>query len=645
MMLKKYLLPLFLCFFIAGQAQQTQAIIDNLKASLKNNPDPKKTATVYSDLTWYYATVSTDSALHYGKKALELTTKLGDSTMLGQVYSDIGAVYFRKNDIKNSKINYQKSYDIRKARKDFKSLSKTNVNLASIYVKELKYKEAMKSYMEALSYFEDINDEANVAVIKSNIGLVFIEQKDYNKAVKYLREAVAFAEKSNDSDKICTGCIGLGNAYVAKQDSANAWKYYNKSLKACNAAGNKLALATLYNNLGALKSDKNKSAEAEALFKKSQDLRKQLNLSDQSDYSLNMVSELIRQGKYAEAHRLLVGLKDGFEKAGSDPDVIITYKLLLKVHAHLNMPDSIELYSNKYTVLRERMYNETALKQVSELETKYRTARKEKQLLEQQMETRRKDNLLIGVSILTFFIILVSLLIYRQQKLRNRQQKQEFRLKTAIAQIETQNRLQEQRLSISRDLHDNIGAQLTFIISSVDNIKHGFDIQNTKLSNKLSSISDFTKSTIVELRDTIWAMNNSAITFEDLKVRILNFIEKAKMAKEDIHFSFEIDEDLNELELSSIEGMNIYRTIQEAVNNAIKYADAENIAIRASADDTRISITIVDNGAGFEIDQAGNGNGLHNMRKRIEGIGGIFTIKAAASEGTQISISLKRQTN
>lgn len=194
-------------------------------------------------------------------------------------------------------------------------------------------------------------------------------------------------------------------------------------------------------------------------------------------------------------------------------------------------------------------------------------------------------------------------------------------------------------------MHDNIGAQLTFIISSVDNIKHGFDIQNTKLSNKLSSISDFTKSTIVELRDTIWAMNNSAITFEDLKVRILNFIEKAKMAKEDIHFSFEIDEDLNELELSSIEGMNIYRTIQEAVNNAIKYADAENIAIRASADDTRISITIADNGAGFEIDQAGSGNGLHNMRKRIEGIGGIFTIKAAASEGTQISISLKRQTN
>lgn len=644
-MLKKYFLPILFFCFISATAQNAQTTIDKLKASLKNNPDAKKTATIYSDLTWYYATVSTDSALYYGKKALELTNKLGDSTMLGQVYSDMGAVYFRKNDFKNSKINYQKAYTIRKAKKDFKGLSKTNVNLATIYVKELKYKEAMTSYMEALNYFEDIKDEANVATIKSNIGVVFMEQRDYRKAIKYLRESIAYAEKSNDSDKLCTACITMGNAYAAKQDSANAWKYYNKSLKACNAAGNKLALATLYNNIGSLKSEKNKSAEAQALFKKSQELKKQLNLSDQTEYSINMVSDLIHQGKYAEAHQILIGLKDGFEKAGSDPDVIVTYKLLLKVHAHLNMPDSIELYSNKYTVLRERMYSEASLKQLSELETKYRTARKEKQLLEQQMETRRKNNLLIGVSILTFFIILVSILIYRQQRLRNRQQKQEFRLKTAIAQIETQNRLQEQRLSISRDLHDNIGAQLTFIISSVDNIKHGFDIQNIRLSDKLSSISNFTKSTIVELRDTIWAMNNSAITFEDLKVRILNFIEKAKMAKEDIHFSFEIDEKLNMLELSSIEGMNIYRTIQEAVNNAIKYADAENIVIRASADDTRITITITDDGRGFDAENINNGNGLHNMRKRIEDIEGVFEMKTAVSEGTRISILLKRQNN
>ena len=80
-----------------------------------------------------------------------------------------------------------------------------------------------------------------------------------------------------------------------------------------------------------------------------------------------------------------------------------------------------------------------------------------------------------------------------------------------MAKIETQNKLQEQRLRISRDLHDNIGAQLTFIISSIDNLKFGFTDISEKLGSKLSNISSFTQQTIYELRDTIWAMNKEIL--------------------------------------------------------------------------------------------------------------------------------------
>ena len=72
-------------------------------------------------------------------------------------------------------------------------------------------------------------------------------------------------------------------------------------------------------------------------------------------------------------------------------------------------------------------------------------------------------------------------MFYNQQKLKNRQLQKENELKDALIKIETQNRLQEQRLRISRDLHDNIGAQLTFIISSIDYLKYGFEIKNEKL--------------------------------------------------------------------------------------------------------------------------------------------------------------------
>src|SRR5690606_13799398 len=140
-------------------------------------------------------------------------------------------------------------------------------------------------------------------------------------------------------------------------------------------------------------------------------------------------------------------------------------------------------------------------------------------IAERETEIKRKNTQFFILGLIILGLVVIGYLIYRQQKMKNKQQQQEFELKSAISKIETQSKLQEQRLQISRDLHDNIGSQLTFIISSVDNIKYAFDITNTKLNDKLSGISEFAKSTIVELRDTIWAMNKSEITFEDLQIR------------------------------------------------------------------------------------------------------------------------------
>ncbi len=319
------------------------------------------------------------------------------------------------------------------------------------------------------------------------------------------------------------------------------------------------------------------------------------------------------------------------------------YQQYLSNKRQKNIIDALT-FQEEYLKLRDSVFKKERAELLGDLEAKYQNEKKEKALLlskakvtEKEQQIKKKNTQFQILALISLALIAIAYLIYRQQKLKNKQQEQEFQLKSAIAAIESQNKLQEQRLSISRDLHDNIGAQLTFVISSVDNLKYGNQITDKKITNQLTKISDFTKSTIVELRDTIWAMNTNEFSFDDLRSRIFNFIEKAKSAKEEVTFSFTIDEAVLETKLTSINGINIYRTIQEAVNNAIKYAHAHTIQVDVKQLKNQMRITIKDDGKGFDADAATSGNGLQNMKKRIEDIGGKFSI-TSDNKGTVLII-------
>jgi signal transduction histidine kinase len=630
------LLFFLLTYFI--NAQNAQDIIDGLKRDLKTNPDDKKRVTIYSDLTWYYSNVSLDSAMAYGKKAIIESTKLGDSILIAQAYSDVGAVYFRRGDFDQSKHNYLIAYRIRKIRKDIAGLAKININLASIYTSKQDYKKAMITNLEALKYFESINNEQVIATTKANMGYIFRELKNYSKAIKYLNEAIQYQEKNNLNDGLCKSYVNIGNSYLEIKDTLKAIFYMKKGFKICEKVGDKTSISSLYNNFGVVKTNQNKSKEAKILLNESSKIRVELN-SDlgKASLQLNIATEYIKAKKYVEAKILLLKIKTIFENKKSNENLLLTYNQLIPVCAKLEQTDSVISYSDLYSKLKDKMIESIVLKQTSELETKYQTTKKEKQIIQQQADAKQKNIYLIGLSVLGLLIGLVGFLIFKQQKQKNQQQTQEFALKSAIAKIENQNKLQEQRLSISRDLHDNIGSQLTFIISSVENVKYGFEINNPKLDNKLTNISSFAKDTILELRDTIWAMNSNEISYEDLEIRINNFIDKAKLSQENISFSFAIDESLKDKKQTSVEGMNVYRTIQEAINNALKYAQANIISVNIKTQASQTAINIKDNGKGFDIETTEKGNGLKNMQKRIEEIGGQFNL-TSNSDGTRIEI-------
>ncbi|UPT71536.1 MAG: histidine kinase [Flavobacterium sp. JAD_PAG50586_2] len=401
--------------------------------------------------------------------------------------------------------------------------------------------------------------------------------------------------------------------------------YYHKQVFNYVKGKDTLGISQTYNNIGntLLKQKKYKEAEKwiktavaiEEINERQTNPRYDIDFYSKATNYTNLAVIATKTNQLDKAGQILTRAKEYSQKSKSVEKLRDYYRAEYEYNKlRKNLQKTVES-QEQYIKLRDSVFNKNRDKSFLEIEAKYQTAQKEKEILNKELEIKKKNTQTVILAIIIAALLIITFLVYRQQKLKNRQQEQEFELKSAIAKIETQSKLQEQRLQISRDLHDNIGAQLTFIISSVDNIKYAFEIQNSKLDTKLSSISNFARSTIIELRDTIWAMNNSEITFEDLQTRIHNFVEKAKEAKHNIEFGFTIEKNLMDSKFTSIEGMNIYRTIQEAVNNSMKYAEATRVEINIEQRKNNIAIIISDDGKGFDSNKVELGNGIANMKK------------------------------
>jgi signal transduction histidine kinase len=572
-----------------------------------------------------------------------LLTKVNDSLL--------GLYYRVESNIQTNQLNKDKALEfINKSifyftkAKNPKGISLSMLNKGNNYFLRGDTKKAMQIYTDGLSIAKKNNLEVESASLIKNMGFIFFRQGKVEQALKNYNEALTVFLKHNDKKKVAETYTNIGHCCYEKYDDEGALLNFKKAVALSLEVKDTITVAKLYNNIGAVYiDDKKDTISGLNYLLKAIDIKEKLNDQDGLIFQYNNIANVyVSQKKYDLAEKYLSKSYELAIKAGNKEELKEIYEIYSLLYNGKGNFEKAYQYHIKYAKVKDTLLNIENLKAVQEIQTKYQTVEKEKLLIEKEAENKRKNTWILIISLLTIFTSLVGFLIYRQQKLKNKQQEQEFQLKSAIAQIETQNKLHEQRLSISRDLHDNIGAQLTFIISSVDNLKFANKIEDNKISNQLTKISDFTKSTIIELRDTIWAMNTNEFAFEDLRSRIFNFIEKAKSAKENIEFKFTIDDKLKDIKLSSLVGINLYRTIQEAVNNSVKYSDGTEINVKVSDVNNQIKIEINDNGKGFDLETTDFGNGLHNMKKRIEEVNGNFEIQSKPNQGTTIVILLPK---
>ncbi|MBB6326069.1 signal transduction histidine kinase/tetratricopeptide (TPR) repeat protein [Algoriphagus iocasae] len=629
---------LVLTFSTNSFSQSIFEVLDSLKVELQQSKTPTEEAAILSELTWFYVQVSLDTAVMYGKKAIEVANDLNDPVLLSQAYSDLAYAWMEKGELVNARENYQSALDIRYEIGDSSKIYGTITNLGSVYQRDFQSDSAMANYLKALAFFERSGNERNADFIRNNIGVIYLELKNYRKALEILEQVAKYREANEDYYNLATTLNNLGSIHKHQGDDKKSEETYLKALEIYKDIGDAYYTSTTYNNLATLYNSQKRSKLAIEFAEEGLKLAEQAGAT--YDYVLllsNLAQSYSDLKEFPKSKQYYLESVAGFKAQNAEEDLMTMYLLMSPVYAALNMPDSSAHYTQEYIALQRKLSEQEILELTSDLETKYQSEKKDKEIAENQLALRTKNIQLFGSLGLAVILAIVGYLLYNQQKLKNRQLQQEVELKAALAQIETQNKLQEQRVLISRDLHDNIGAQLTFIISAIENLKY-FDPIKETLSHRYESIADFAKQTITELRDTIWAMNAGQITWEQLASRISNYLQNAEKASS-IKFDFQVSENLtSEHQLASADGIQVYRILQEGIQNAVKYADPNTISVKVYEQELSLHLEINDDGKGFDESKILPGNGLFNMRKRAEELGGTISIISEKGKGTQIHL-------
>jgi signal transduction histidine kinase len=264
-------------------------------------------------------------------------------------------------------------------------------------------------------------------------------------------------------------------------------------------------------------------------------------------------------------------------------------------------------------------------------------------------ENEEIKNKLQSVSSIAVVIILVILLLYfiksrnlKNQEIKFIQEKQNSKEEIYTLMLNQQQRIQEgkyyEKNRISQELHDGVMGKLTGIRLNLFILKKR---QDTETIQKCLPFIDDIQNIEIEIRQIAHDLNQNLfddnVTFTSIVENLFTMIKNHS----DIEFNLQVDERIDWDLMSYNIKINIYRIIQETLQNIDKYAQASKVNLKMNKYENEIHITISDNGIGFNPNTNKKGIGLNNMRKRMEEINGQFLLESTRKKGTKISLQFK----
>ena len=549
---------------------------------------------------------TSDSAIYYGETALKKFKDTKNYNSIITLYNNLSRAYNDKGQYENAIRNRITGLKLAEREKLENWMGTFYIGLSYDYHDFEDYPKGIYYGKKAIHYFLNKKD-AQAKDIRSSFNATAINYDDWNKpeqALFYHKQNLKYI-KGKDTLLLHSTFNNIGNTLLKQKKFEEAKKWLLRSVKILDFKVKQNDIlytdydyATCYTNLATIATELNQYEEAKNYF--------------------DLAFEYSKKSETAEK------LRDYYQQK-----IIFNKK-------YNKLAEAIEEQEN-YIKLRDSIYTTEKNKTITELETKYQTEKKEKQILQHQAEVKQKNIWLLLISSFT----IIGLIVFRNFRAKAKLQKEQLELENKLLEEQSNYKIQEQRLDISRELHDNVGSQLTFIISILDNLKSSSVQFDDAIDKKIDTLTNFANKSISELRDTIWVLNSKQLSLFELKTRMTNFIKDASESVDTISFHFDFDIQ-NDVQLSSKQAINLYRILQEIVNNAIKHANAKDISVSISQIENELQIKISDNGIGFDYESKKKISfGLTNIQNRVQEVNGRLQVESNQTKGTNYSITIK----
>ncbi|GAA0875473.1 hypothetical protein GCM10009118_18820 [Wandonia haliotis] len=620
----------------------------------------------------FYGDYEYDSALFYYNKAyVEISSDSIEKK--ARVNYRMGQAFLRKGERESSIARFELAAEAFKKVGNLDNYWIANGQMARIYDDMGDMNKAIELGEKIVHYFVSIEDTASVITNKYNLALFYYHKDDLDKSIKLLLESIEDCGEGYPKSK-SKALNQVGNIWAdAYGNEKKALEYYRKAQKIKLELNDYASIAFGYNNIGlshknlgqpdsamhyyllayeyAIKSN-DPSAQVNPEVNIGNLLKKQGLYTEAIPYFLKAYEKInllpVKQKivvttalgnlyndlkKYQKAIQFLTEAKEYSEETDEKRDLLEVYSYIAFAFASVNQFE--EAYENqlKFSNLQGELNKIESEVELTDALVKYETAEKEKEVLKQQkelevnrLEKQRLQYAVWSVILVTILVIIAAVLLYYRKKEEVRRKN----LELSLARQEALNRIQEDRLRISRELHDNIGSYLTFINASVENLNNDNALTGDQ---RIGNVRSMLKRTMKELRNTVWILNNENASLDEIALRMREFLSPDNS---DIQVSIDVLGN-ESAELNEAETTHLIRLIQEAVNNALKYAQTPSIDIVFQCDLETVQFEVRDYGKGFDKETGRTGNGLRNMEYRIRELGGELSIDSIIGKGTTIA--------